>query len=160
MATTPEITRTAAQPAAVVHLRVSLAALRAEVGPAVRDLLTTVAAQGVTPAGPWFTHYLASDGDTLECEIGIPTARPVASAGRVRPGELPAATVARCVHAGPRAGLGAAWTELNAWVKTQGRAPRTDYWERYLLGPEATLDQSQWRTELNRPLEGDEPAAR
>ena len=29
-----------------------------------------------------------------------------------------------------------------------------DLWERYLVGPETSLDPAHWRTELNEPLLG------
>lgn len=49
------------------------------------------------------------DPDTFDFEVGVPVAAPVAAAGRVKPGELPAATVARTVYHGDYSGLGEAW---------------------------------------------------
>jgi effector-binding domain-containing protein len=80
--------------------------------------------------------------------------RPVETAGRVTPGQLPAASVARTVHHGPCEGLAAAWPELDAWVAAQGRRPAPDLWEVYLTDPQSNPAPATWRTELNRPLAG------
>jgi len=70
----------------------------------------------------------------------------------VKPGQLPAATIARTVYHGPYEGLGAAWGEFGTWIKAEGLAPRADLWECYVAGPESSPDPSKWRTELHRPL--------
>ena len=70
----------------------------------------------------------------------------------MKPGQLPAATIARTVYHGPYEGLGAAWGEFGTWIKAEGLAPRADLWECYVAGPESSPDPSKWRTELHRPL--------
>jgi effector-binding domain-containing protein len=82
----------------------------------------------------------------------VPVASPVATAGRVQPGRLPAARVARTVYRGPYEGLGGAWGELCDWIEANGHVPREDLWECYVVGPESSHDPAAWRTELNRPL--------
>ena len=82
----------------------------------------------------------------------MPVTAPVSAAGRVKPGQLPAATVAQTVYHGPYEGLGPAWAEFDAWVVNEGHTPAPDLWECYVTGPESNLDPSTWRTELNRPL--------
>jgi effector-binding domain-containing protein len=114
--------------------------------------MAAVAAQGIAPVGPWFTHHLRMDPDTFDFEIGVPVATPVAAAGRVKPGRLPAATVARTVYRGRYEGLPAAWGEFMAWVAAQGHTPAADLWEIYVAGPESSPDPADWRTELNRPI--------
>ena len=109
-------------------------------------------AQGLAPAGPWFTHHLRMDPDIFDFEIGVPVNAPITAAGRVKAGELPAATVVRTVYHGPYEGLGPAWAELDAWVAAQGYSSRPDLWECYVAGPESSPDPATWRTELNRPL--------
>jgi effector-binding domain-containing protein len=116
--------------------------------------MAAIAAQGVAPAGPWFTHHLKVPDETFDFEIGVPVAASVAPAGRVQPGELPAATVARTVYHGPYEGLATAWGQFMAWIDARGHAPAPDLWECYVAGPEASPDPANWRTELNRPLAG------
>jgi effector-binding domain-containing protein len=123
-------------------------------GPGIQEVMGTLAAQGIQPAGPWFTHHLRMDPNTFDFEICVPVSRPVTAAGRVQPGELPAAKVARSVYHGPYEGLGAAWGELMAWVSANGHTPRENLWERYVAGPESSPNPADWRTELNRPLAG------
>lgn len=149
----PAILQTAAQPAAVIRLTVPRAEIRTVMGPAHRELMAAVAAQGIAPAGPWFTHHFRHPTDTFDFEIGVPVAAPITTAGRVQPGELRAATVARTVYRGPYEGLAAAWGEFMAWIAAQGHAPATDLWECYVAGPESGPDPAAWRTELNRPLD-------
>ena len=116
--------------------------------------MATVAAQGIATAGPWFTHHLRMDPGIFDFEICVPVTAPVAATGRVSPGQLPAAKVARTVYRGPYEGLGAAWGEFNAWIAAKGFTPGPDLWEIYVAGPESSPDPSAWRTELNRPLVG------
>ncbi len=104
--------------------------------------------------GPWFTHHLRMDPDVFDFEICLPVAAPVSAAGRVQPGLLPAATVARTVYRGPYEGLPSAWGEFDAWITAQDRTPAPDIWEVYVAGPESGPDPAGWRTELNRPLVG------
>lgn len=148
----PHIAETAAQATAVIRLTVPRAEIQTVMGPGIRELMDAVAAQGIAPAGSWFTHHFRHPTDTFDFEIGVPVAAPVSAAGRVQPGELRAATVARTVYRGPYEGLDAAWGKFIAWIVAQGHVPAPDLWECYVAGPESGLDPAAWRTELNRPL--------
>lgn len=152
MIDTPHIAHTAVQRTAVVRLTVPRAEIQAVMGPGYRELMAAIAAQGVAPAGAWFTHHLRVPGETFDFELGVPVDAPVAAAGRVRPGELPAATVARTVYRGAYDGLPGAWGELMAWIAAEGYVTAPNLWERYVAGPESCADPADWRTELNRPL--------
>lgn len=153
MIDTPRIEQTPAQQVARIHLTLPRSEIQHVMGPGLQELMATLAAQGITPAGPWFTHHRRMDPDTFDFEICVPVPQPVAPAGRVRPGERPAANrVARTVYRGPYEGLGAAWGELMGWIAASGHSPREDLWECYATGPESSPDPTQWRTELNRPL--------
>jgi effector-binding domain-containing protein len=151
---TPEILHTTVQQTAVIRLTIPREEIRTVMGPGIGELMATVSAQGIGPTGPWFSHHLRTDPAVFDFEIGVPVSAPVTPTGRVRPGELPAARVARTVYHGPYEGLGAAWGELGEWLAVNGHAPGTALWECYLAGPESTADSSQFRTELNRPLAG------
>ncbi len=123
-------------------------------GPGISELMAAVAAQGITPSGPWFDHHFRMDPDTFDFEIGVPVATPVTAAGRMQPGQLPATKVARTVFHGDYEGLPAAWGEFDAWIAAEGHTPGADLWECYVAGPESSPDPAAWRTELNRPLTG------
>jgi effector-binding domain-containing protein len=154
MLQTPEITQTAEQETAVIHVTIPREEIRAVMGPGISELTAAVAAQGIATTGPWYTHHLRMDPATFDFEIGVPVASPVAPAGRVRPGRLPAARVARTVYRGSYEGLGDAWGEFDAWIAASGHTPGPDLWECYVTGPESSPDPTGWRTELNRPLAG------
>ncbi|MDB5294251.1 MAG: transcriptional regulator, effector-binding domain/component [Phycisphaerales bacterium] len=152
MIDTPQISETRAQQTAVIHLTIPREKIREVMGPGLNELMGAVAAQGKKPVGPWLTHHLRTDPATFDFEISIPVDSPVTAAGRVKPSELPGATVARTVYRGPYEGLAAAWGEFNAWIRASGRTPAENLWECYVAGPESGPDPSTWRTELNRPL--------
>ena len=95
MIDTPQITESAAQLTAIIRLTIPRKEIQSVMGPGIRDLLAAVAAQGVAPAGPVFSHHFRMDPDTFDFEIGVPVTEPVSPAGRVKPGHLPATTVAR-----------------------------------------------------------------
>ena len=154
MLDTPHVLESSEQLTVCIPLVVPRAEIQAVMGPGIRELYAVLAAQGVAPAGPWFTHHKRRPTDTFDFEICVPVATPVAAAGRVQPGRLPAARVARTVYHGPYEGLGAAWGEFCTWIETNGHTPRADLWECYAVGPESSPDPADWRTELNRPLVG------
>ena len=132
MIDTPRITQSVAQTAAVLHLTISRGEIRTAMGPG--------------------SHHLRLDPDTFDFEIGVPVATPIAPAGRVQPGQLPAVRVARTFYHGSYEGLGEAWGQLMSWIETSGLTPGPDFWEVYSVGPEGNSDQGARRTELNRPL--------
>jgi len=148
----PQIVRTEALPAAVIRLTIPRAEIQRVMGPAIAEVMGAVAAQGVAPAGPVFSHHLKMDPDTFDFEVGVPVTAPVFETGRVRASKLPAATVARTVYRGPYEGLGSAWGEFEKWIASEGHRPAADLWECYIAGPESSADPATWRTELNRPL--------
>jgi effector-binding domain-containing protein len=150
----PRIEESSVVEAAVIHLTIPREQMQAAMGPAFGELMATFQAQGLAPAGPAFAHHLRMEPGTWDFELGFPVARPVTPAGRVAPGRLPAATVARTVYHGPYEGLAGAWGELMAWVEAQGRRAAPDLWEIYLTDPRETPSPANYRTELVRPLVG------
>jgi effector-binding domain-containing protein len=141
----PKIVHTTAQPAAVIHVTVAKDKIREAMGPGLKELRDTLAAQGIAPAGPWFTHHLKIDPSQWDFEIGIPIASTIKPQGRVKAGELPALTAARTIYHGGYEGLGAAWGELMGWIKEHGHVAASSLWEVY-------LEEQPCRTELTRPL--------
>jgi effector-binding domain-containing protein len=121
-------------------------------GPAVQELMATLADQGVKPVGAVFAHHLRMPPDMFDFELGVEVAAPVKAAGRVKPGQLPAAKVARTVYHGPYDGLPGAWGEFVTWMKANDHEQAEDLWEVYSVGPQSSPNPADWRTELNRPL--------
>jgi effector-binding domain-containing protein len=152
MIDTPAITTTAEQPTAVIHLTIPRSEIQKEMGPAHQELFSTLAAQGIAPTGPWFSHHFRMDPATFDFEVGVPVSAPVKPTGRVASSRLPAARVARTVYRGGYEGLGAAWGEFESWMNGAGLKPAPELWEIYAAGPESGSDPAGWRTELNRPI--------
>jgi len=153
MIATPQVVQTTAQAAATIHLTVPRSEMMKAFGPAVGELMAVLAEQGVAPVGAVFAHHLKMSPDVFDFEVGVRVSAPVKATGRVKPGELPAAKVARTVYSGPYEGLPAAWSEFDKWMRANGHEQAADLWELYLVGPQSTPDPADWRTELNRPLE-------
>ena len=126
MLDTPQITQTAAQLTAIIRLTVPREEIRDVMGPGIGEVRAAVAAQGIAPAGPWFTHHLRMDPVTFDFEVGVPVAAPVVAVGRVKAGHLPATKVARTVYRGAYEGLAAAWGEFMAWIAAEGHTPGPD----------------------------------
>lgn len=121
-------------------------------GPAIAEIMFTIAAQGVTLAGPCFSYHQKRPSDTFDFEVGFPVSRPITPAGRVKMSKLPAAKIVRTTYQCGYEGLGVAWSEFCAWIETEGLNAQDSLWECYLSGPESSPDSDKWRTELNRPL--------
>ena len=154
MLDTPQITDSPAQQTAVIRLNIPRSEIRNVMGPGIQELVSAVAAQGIGPTGPWFSHHFAMHSDTFDFEIGVPVSGPVTPAGRVTAGSLPAAKVARTVLHGNYDGLPGGWGEFMGWIDAQGLKTAPDLWEIYVKGPESDPDPGIWRTELNKPLLG------
>ena len=148
----PEIRRTETRITAIIRLTVPRAEIQRVMGPAMAEVMTAVAAQGIATAGPVFAHHLRMSPDVFDFEVGVPVMAPVSPTGRVIQGHLPSTTVARTIYWGPYEGLASAWGEFDRWIAANGHQPAPDLWECYVAGPESSTDPTKWRTELNRPL--------
>ena len=152
MIDTPQIIQTSLRQTAVIHLTIPRSEIQAAMGPGIGEIMAAVKAQGIGPAGPWFTHHLKMDPATFDFEICVPVAAPVAPVGRVKAGQWPAMRVARTVLQGSYENLGAAWCEFGKWLEAGGHMTGPDLYECYVAGPESSPDPGNWRTELNKPL--------
>ncbi len=148
----PHIAQTVAQQTAIIRLTIPRAEMMTAFGPAVGELMSVLAAQGISPAGPVFAHHLKITPGIFDFEVGVAIATPVIAAGRMKPSEWPAMKVARTGYRGPYEGLPDAWGTFTEWIATNGHAPAEDLWECYVTGPQASADPATWQTELNRPL--------
>jgi effector-binding domain-containing protein len=152
MISTPQILQTEAQAAAVIHITTPRNEMMKVFGPAVGELMSALAAQGVEPIGAVFAHHLKMSPGIFDFELGVRVSAPVQTAGRVKPGQLPAVKVARTIYSGPYEGLPNAWGEFDAWMKANDHEQAENLWELYSVGPQSLPDPALWRTELNRPL--------
>jgi effector-binding domain-containing protein len=152
MLSIPEIVQTSLQEAAVLRLTIPRGEMMNQFGPAIGELMAVLQAQGVEPVGAVFAHHLKMSPENFDFELGVAVAAPVKESGRVQPGRLPAARVARAIYSGPYEGLPSAWGDFNAWMKANGHEPAEDLWELYSVGRQSVSDPAGWRTELNRPL--------
>ncbi|WP_019703829.1 GyrI-like domain-containing protein [Paracidovorax oryzae] len=150
----PRIVHMEAQPAALWPVSCTREEIQQVMGRSVRALMDALAAQGVSPAGPLFTHHLRRPTDTFEFHLGVPVDQPVGPGpdGGLQPGEWPAMRVARTEYRGRYEDLPQAWETFHRWIGAQGVRPAEDVWERYLTGPETGSDPGGWRTELIQPL--------
>lgn len=101
---------------AIIHLTVPRSEIQSVMGPGLSEVMAAVAAQGLGPAGPWFTHHPRMAPDVFDFESSVPVTAPFTAVGRVKPSQWPAMKVARTVSHGAFEGLGAAWGEFNAWL--------------------------------------------
>ena len=109
----------------------------------------TIAAQQVAVKGPAFARYYREPAETVDLEVGFATDRSIQPDGDVAASTLPAARVARLVHAGSFEELGSSWAQLRSWMDAQGLTPGTTLWEVYLTEPSPEMDPADLRTELN-----------
>jgi effector-binding domain-containing protein len=152
MIDTPTLAQIPRRHTAVIHLTIPREDMRTMMGPAHREVMAAVAAQGLVPTGPWFAHHLKMDPAIFDFEVGVPVATPVTPVGRVIAGEWPAVTMAHTVFHGSYEGLSAGWGTFNRWLAAEGHTAAPDLWESYAVGPESSREASTWRTELHRPL--------
>jgi effector-binding domain-containing protein len=151
----PQIIQSTPRRIAFIHIRAAAGDVRKVMGPALKELKGAITEQGVAITGPWFTHHLRRPAEYFDFEICFPVSAPVAASGRMRPGELPAMTMARTLYSGGYEGLGAAWGQFDAWVSANGHAASEELWECYVTGPESSEDTDSYRTELSRELKGE-----
>ena len=152
MISTPQIVQTSMQEAAVIRMTIARSEMMKLFGPAVAELMAELQAQGVEPIGSVFAHHFRITQTTFDFELGVKVSAPVRANGRVKRGELPAASVARTIYSGSYEGLPAAWGEFTKWMEANGLKQAEDLWEVYSVGPQSSPDAADWRTELNRPL--------
>jgi len=152
----PQIIRTVAQKAAVIHIITPRENIRSVMGAGYRELMEAISKQGIQPTGPWYTHQFQTVPDLFDFEIGVPLSSDISPEGRVVASELPGTTVVRTIYHGDYERMGDAWAEFDNWVAVNGYKLADDFYETYLIGPEATTDPDQWQTELSRPLSNNE----
>src|SRR5688572_23490869 len=94
----PRIVQSEKQLTAHIPLVVACADMPKVMGPGITEVFNVLAAQGLKPTGPWFTHHRRRPTDSFDFSICVPVATAVKPSGRVSGGLLPAATVAHTVY--------------------------------------------------------------
>jgi AraC family transcriptional regulator len=107
---------------------------------------------GIAPAGPLFSRYLAMGRDEWTIEAGIPIAGHAAAAGEIMAETLPGGPAATTVHWGPYDKLRDAHVAVNEWISAEGFAPCGAPWESYLTDPGQHPDPKDWKTEVYIPI--------
>jgi len=101
---TPQIIDLDLQLAAIIRLTIPRSEIQSVKGPAIGEILATIAARGLAPAGPIFSHPLGMAPAIFDFEVGVPVASPVTPTGRVQSETLWAAKVAETVCRGSTKG--------------------------------------------------------
>src|SRR5260370_35582677 len=106
-------------------------------GPSIAEVMAAIAAQGIAPTGPVFSHHLRMDPDTFDFEVGVPVMAPVSATGRVKASQLPAGTPAPPGYHGAVRGLGSARGGVLGRLHPEGPQTAPGLWERSLPGPKS-----------------------
>ena len=153
MLETPEVKELPRRLCAYIPVRVPRAEIQRVMGPGIHELMDELRAQGVAPAGAWFTHHPRLEPSFFDFEISVPVNTPVRPHGRVQPGEWPAMRAAVAIHPGPYEQLVAAWGDFKVWMAQAGVTPGpSGLWECYLVGPETGQAPAGYRTQLVQPV--------
>jgi DNA-binding transcriptional MerR regulator len=118
------------------------------------ELYATLAAQGISTAGPAGGIY-ASDlfaYERGEATIFVPAAAEVRRLGRVTPLIVPAAELAVIRHVGSHAEVDRAYGALAGYVTDHALQVDGPIREYYLVSRHDTSDEAAWRTEIGWPI--------
>jgi effector-binding domain-containing protein len=148
----PKLIHTPTQLIAIVHIETPRSKMQKVMGPGIGELMTAVKAQGIGPTAPWFAHHLKMTPDAFDFDICVPVSSPVLAVGRVNSWQRPALKMVRTLYHGSYEGLGGAWQEFDEWSEANGYKTAGDLYECYVVGPEASPEPANWRTELSRPV--------
>ena len=145
-------TQLAAQPIVGIRTTVAMKDIGQAMGPLFGEVQGHIQRSGGQPAGMPIAIYYTVPAETVDLQCAIPVAAPLAGAGRVQAGELPAGTAATVTHIGPYDDLPQTWAALTEWMQSQGLEGAGAPWEVYVTDPGAEPDQSKWRTDIFFPV--------
>lgn len=128
-----------------------------DIGTGLAELYAEVEATRLHPAGPPSATYLTPPvpGQAMNVDLGVPV---TAGAGRAAPRAgarvvgRHSRPVARTIHRGDYAGIGAAYKALDEWIFSNGFRAAGPPTETYLTGPDAVSDTAAYRTEVCIPV--------
>ena len=145
-------TQLEAQPILGIRTTIAIDEIGKAMGPLFGEVYGYIQRSGQTPAGMPLAIYHSMAGGAVDLECAMPVASPMAGAGRIQAGELPAGTAATVTHMGPYDNLRQTWAALMEWMKSQGLDGAGAPWEVYITDPGAEPDQSKWRTDIFFPV--------
>jgi effector-binding domain-containing protein len=121
---------------------------------AIGELHGTLAAQGVSIAGPSgaviSNHFFSEERG--EITIFLPAGGSFRPIGRVKAQQLPPVELATITHVGPHDSIDRAYGALATYVSERALGVEGPLRERYLVGLHDTQDQSGWQTEIGWPI--------
>ncbi len=117
-------------------------------------VVEAVQAQALEVTGPPFGFYPRMPAETVEVAAGFPVSGRISPTGEVTALELPGGRAATGLHVGSYDSLEQTYSELAAWVNSQGFEGGTQMWESYLTDPSAEPNPENWRTQITWPLRG------
>jgi effector-binding domain-containing protein len=120
---------------AVVRGEVAHDGIAGFLGGAFGEVMGTIGAQGVQPAGPPIARYEPM-ADGFRIEAGFPVTGPVRPIGRVEVAELPGGPALTVLHRGPYDQVAGAYHAAEAWLAEHDWEFAAPPWEAYLDGPE------------------------
>jgi DNA-binding transcriptional MerR regulator len=121
---------------------------------ALGELSAALRAQRIAPAGTAggiFSNALFSHAHG-EATVFIPCDSTVKEIGRVAPRIIPPVELATLIHEGSPANIDLAYGSLATYVTQHALAVEGPLREYYLVGPQDTIDDNLWRTEIGWPI--------
>jgi DNA-binding transcriptional MerR regulator len=146
--------RMPATPAAAVSEVIDVKEATAWYQGALGELHALLAAHKITPAGPGGAIY-ANDLFTYargQATVFVPCGESVRATGRVSELVVPEVELAVIVHTGGHAEMDLAYGSLATYVTDHALAVEGPIREYYVIGPQETRDENQWRTEVGWPI--------
>ena len=133
---------------------VSLDALVSWWTAAFDELIGTLAARGLRPAGNCGALYAQEVFEQAHGEVVVfvPVAERVTAAGRTRPLTVPAAELAVTIHHGAHDDFDRSYGALGRYLAEHNLKVEEPVREYYLIGPRHTEDADQWQTEIAWPI--------
>ena len=141
-----------AQPTAVVHETVAMAALTQFFSRAFGAVMAETQKQNVQISGPPFALYRGMPTETVDVEAGFPVAANLSDTETVASGTLPETDAFEAIHTGPYETLGETYSAIQDRIRAAGKTPADAMWEFYLNGPPAEPDPSRWQTRVVWPV--------
>ncbi|HEX9641057.1 MAG TPA: GyrI-like domain-containing protein [Candidatus Krumholzibacteria bacterium] len=131
-----------------------------EVESALSSVWSFLVEHNSAPAGNPFSinHHLELDSilpppAPWRLEVGFPVAEELAGEAPFQVRDLPGGPTARLIHVGDYSGLVEAYMFLQAWLEAGGHEVSGPPRDIYRSDPVAVPDSSQWRTEIQWPIQ-------
>ena len=141
------IVETQEQPTLFVKTVTPVGALPGEIGKAYGAIAGYVAQKGEQLLGPPYVAYFNMDMQNLQVEIGFPVAKPIAGAGDIQAGSIPAGKKATAFYKGAYTGMGPTYEALAKWTAERGYTPTGTAYEFYFNAPQ-DVPESELLTQI------------